>query len=224
MKLNLFLMLGAVAVLLTACSTQVADDDGQLEAREGSDTTVNVYDGDRVVNNTTVYEDRYIPVVVDDDDDTIIIRDGDDDTIIVDWESGEEERNEDIARDFIESTATYSSDGSGLELTGSQKLATNPPLLVYEFTYTSAGEGYGDRDGAVGGETQHRVRVMIMNGEIVSAINDGIWNELTRAPVRQSGERADGEYCGNGATCESGLYCFRMSDGADAQGICIEQA
>jgi hypothetical protein len=218
--------------LLTACSTQVTDDDGtdqvvDRDARD-SDVNVNVYDNDNrgpvVVNNTTtVYRDNYYPVVVDDDDDTtVIIRDSDDTTVV--WQSGEQERNEDIARDFIESTATYRSDGSDLELVDAQKLSTNPPLLVYDFTYTSEGEGYGDRDGTVGEQTEHRVRVIIMNGEIVSAINDGIWNELTRSPVRQGGVHAEGEFCDDDATCEGDLYCFRMSDGDDAQGICIEEA
>jgi hypothetical protein len=225
------LMIGLLAaIILAACTPAntvvdtgsnadddnvVVDDRRDAQADRDQQTTVNVYDD----------ED---PVYVDDNPDTVVVeRTQPQRTVVITtWESGEQEKNEDIARDFIESTATYEMDGSDLTLADSTKLGTNPPLLVYDFTYTSENSGYGDRSTRDGEETQHRTRVVIMNGDIISAITDGLWNELTHRPVSAgSDDRLQGDMCGGAddAGCVSDLYCFRTSDASDASGYCVAE-
>jgi hypothetical protein len=227
MKLHLFVITLAFALLVTACA-KPADDITVVDtgARSEARTTYNNTSG-TVIN---VYQEQPNTVVVDDTPDVVVQNDATVRVVrTVAWESGEQERNEEIAAQYIRSRGTYEFDGSNLRLTDTQKRATNPPLLVYTFMYESRFGGYGDRDGQVVTEavTPHTVRVVIMNGDVVSAITDNTWNEMTQHTVSTSGtNRLPGDPCGGAQdyTCAGDLYCFRESDEAMASGYCVDQA
>ena len=76
--------------------------------------------------------------------------------------------------------ATYIYDGSDLQLVSYQELIPGQKYeLVYEFT--SRAGGYGDRSDEMSIQviTPHEIVVMIDSGQVVSAITDGVYDEIT---------------------------------------------
>jgi hypothetical protein len=221
------------AVMLVACGTTVVDTaDADREYNRQTETTVvnntTIVNPPPVVNNTTIIKET---TIVREKGDTVIYvyptdRAVDRTTVTtVRLTAEEQQKNEEIARAYIQSRGTYAYDGRNLELVDSAKTQTNPPLIIYMFRYESDNAGYGDRSGLRndGDDTEHNVRVVIMNGRVISVITDGVWNEMTQTQVVAAASgRQNGDICGtnNEYECANRLTCVRESDDSDAAGVC----
>ena len=96
------------------------------------------------------------------------------------------EEAEQTAMDWVENNApTYLFDGSELEVVGSDMLEED----VYEVTlsFTSSSAGYGDRTDEMVAQviTPHETVVTVERGEVVSAITDTIYNEMTASYIEE---------------------------------------
>lgn len=87
-----------------------------------------------------------------------------------------------IAKHFILNAPTYAFDGidGTLLLIQTTSLESWPVQYVVIFSFESSHAGYGDRTGEVLAQvvTTHVVTVKVVNGEVVQAVIDDIWNEL----------------------------------------------
>lgn len=86
------------------------------------------------------------------------------------------------ATTFVRESPTYQFDGSNLTLVEEQILESDPIQYVFTFTFLSASAGYGDRSDQIVAQvlTDHVAHVIIVEGQIVSAILDGQWDMLTQ--------------------------------------------
>lgn len=97
-------------------------------------------------------------------------------------------RYSDVARNWIETESpTYLFDGSNLLLTGSRKIEDD--VYEYTFTFDSRQAGYGDRTDEVSAQviTEHEIVVRVEGMRVVSAITDGVYNEMTGELMSASG-------------------------------------
>lgn len=109
----------------------------------------------------------------------------------------------DVARTWIEEESpTYNFDGSDLTLTNSQELGGGS--YQHTFTFNSSQAGYGDRTGEVLAQviTPHTTVVRIENGRVVSAITDGVYDEMTEQML----SLPDGEDEGDTRTVQLFFY------------------
>ena len=84
-----------------------------------------------------------------------------------------------IAQDWIvNNSPTYKFDGQDLAFLG-----TREGKIYFAFQSTSA--GYGDRTGQMSATviTPHIMEIIVENGEVVSAITDGKYNEITNEMI-----------------------------------------
>ena len=85
-----------------------------------------------------------------------------------------------LATDFLMESPTYSYDGipGSIELVEGEQ---NVDIWTVTHTYTSRHSGYGDREDQMLLQvlTNHTLVIKIRDGKIISAINDGKYNELT---------------------------------------------
>lgn len=92
------------------------------------------------------------------------------------------ERTEDIARDWVESRSpTYAYDGTNLTLTNSTETGECSACYEYTYTFESLHAGYGDREDSIVAQviTPHTIVVSFWNGDLMTAITDGIFDELS---------------------------------------------
>ena len=87
-----------------------------------------------------------------------------------------------IAKHFIMNSPTYAFDGidGSMLLIQTTSLESWPVQYIVIFSFESSHAGYGDRSSEVLAQvvTTHVVTVKVVNGEVVQAVIDDIWNEL----------------------------------------------
>ena len=87
-----------------------------------------------------------------------------------------------IAKHFILNAPTYAFDGidGTLRVVETMSLESWPVQYIVVLSFESSHAGYGDRTGEVLAQvvTTHVATVKVVNGEVVQAIIDDIWNEL----------------------------------------------
>ncbi|MEX0933408.1 MAG: GerMN domain-containing protein [Candidatus Paceibacterota bacterium] len=130
-----------------------------------------------------------------------------------------QENYQEVAERWIEEESpTYLYDGSELEHVG----VTEREVGVYEhtFTFTSNQAGYGDRSEEMSAQviTPHEIIVTVDNGEVVSAVTDGIYNELAGELIVRDG--------GGGGDEVVSLYFYDEKADTDATGniLCSSEA
>ena len=95
-----------------------------------------------------------------------------------------------IAQEFIESSSTFAFDGIketlSLELVAIRE--SFPEQYVIEADFDSLHGGYGDRtdEMVIQVITPHSMNLVVINGEVTSAILDGKWDELNQIPLPET--------------------------------------
>ena len=100
-----------------------------------------------------------------------------------------------IAENFIEhSVATYKFDGGNLQFKSMVVQESYPETYVLTYSFMSSQAGYGDRSEMFSAQvmTQHELRIAISRGEVVSAVTDGRYNEITGSMIGQGSNDDDG--------------------------------
>ena len=97
------------------------------------------------------------------------------------------EEAERIAENWVETAPTYSFDGFDLELKNHEVLETFPEQHILNYTFTSRHGGYGNRTDRIVTEalTPHNIEVIVSEGEVMSAVVDGEWDEITQQPLEK---------------------------------------
>jgi hypothetical protein len=92
------------------------------------------------------------------------------------------EQAKSAAEAWIKSAPTYSYDCSDLTFIDIGQLNTIPITYILRYSFKSA--GYGDRRNVTGPQiiTTHEITVAINEGQVMGAVIDSKWNELTQAP------------------------------------------
>jgi hypothetical protein len=136
-------------------------------------------------------------------------------TSLTQQENDEDYRN--VAEAWVvEESLTYPYDGSNLEYTNT----TESEEGVYEhtFSFESSQAGYGDRTGDILAQviTPHEIVVTIRDGQVVSAVTDGVYNEMTGTMISENGSD-DKQVL---------LYFYREEDDLDNAGnvLCSAEA
>jgi len=97
-----------------------------------------------------------------------------------------------IAIYFIKNSQTYQYDGidGTLKVVEHRILESYPVQNVIIMTFDSSHAGFGDRTGQVLAQviTRHRVSVTVVEGNVVHAVIDEIWDELNQHEVGSSDE------------------------------------
>jgi hypothetical protein len=85
-----------------------------------------------------------------------------------------------LAESWIKEAPTYKYDGSGLVLVDYIQQESYPVRHVLTYNFTSSHSGYGDRSDQVTAPviTNHTIKVTIIDGNVDSAIIDGVWDEM----------------------------------------------
>ena len=85
-----------------------------------------------------------------------------------------------LAESWIREAPTYTYDGSGLVLVKYVQQESFPVRHVLTYNFTSSHAGYGDRSGKVTAPviTNHTIKITIIDGNVDSAIIDGVWDEM----------------------------------------------
>lgn len=111
---------------------------------------------------------------------------------------------------------TYVFDGSDLTLASQQELI---PGQRYQcnFSFTSAAAGYGDRTGQMVAQviTPHTMEVTIENGQVISAITDGVFDEIRGVITDQSLPDQPGVINDTPETLSIRLYFVTTSNGQE---------
>jgi hypothetical protein len=85
-----------------------------------------------------------------------------------------------LAEAWIRGAPTYKYDGSGLRLVNYVQQESYPVRHVLTYTFASSHAGYGDRSGKVTAQvvTEHSITIMVVDGNVESAVMDGRWDEM----------------------------------------------
>lgn len=84
-----------------------------------------------------------------------------------------------VALEYVENDApTYVFDGSGLELVDESEVEEG--VFEFVFDFDSSAAGYGDREDQMLAQviTSHTIVVTVKDGEVISAITDGVYSEV----------------------------------------------
>ena len=104
----------------------------------------------------------------------------------------EDETAVNVALVFLKNGATFKFDGipETLIIGETLILESYPVQYVVTITFNSRYAGYGDRTGQMLIQviTHHTARVTIVNGDVVSATLDDVWDELNQEELYQTGE------------------------------------
>jgi len=94
---------------------------------------------------------------------------------------------EEIAEEYIITAPTYAYDGYDLQLLDHVILESFPEQHVLTYSFSSLQAGYGDRSDSVSAQviTDHEIVVKVVDGEVVSAIIDERWDEMTQEEMDQ---------------------------------------
>jgi hypothetical protein len=95
------------------------------------------------------------------------------------------EASRNIAESWIkEESSTYLHDGLDLMLISEKEVVAD---LVYSYVYSfqSRSAGYGDRSDQMSAQviTPHQIEIVVESGEVISAINDDIYDEINREMI-----------------------------------------
>ena len=111
---------------------------------------------------------------------------------VSDTSISEDEMAVDIALAFLKNGATFKFDGiTGSIVIGETLILESYPVqYVVTISFDSRHGGYGDRTGQflIQVITPHEARITVVSGEVVSAILDGVWDELNQEELYQPGE------------------------------------
>lgn len=106
----------------------------------------------------------------------------------------EDETAVDVALVFLKNGATFKFDGipETLIIGETLILESYPIQYVVTITFDSRHAGYGDRTGQILAQviTRHTARITVVNGGVVSATLDDVWDELNQEELYQP----DGEF------------------------------
>jgi spore germination protein GerM len=107
---------------------------------------------------------------------------------------------------IIDNSSTYGFDGFDLELISEKKVVGEEAYSV-TFFFNSNAAGYGDRADEMAAQviTPHLIEVVVKNGEVVSAVTDGVYDEM-------KGEMIEGT---NPETTEIKLYFVKVTEGQE---------
>lgn len=101
--------------------------------------------------------------------------------------SGIEEAREVAENWIVNNSPTYTFDGSGLALQSEEELAEEETYL-FVFSFESRAAGYGDRTSEMAAQviTSHTVEIIVQEGEVVSAVTDGDYDEMKREMTEEA--------------------------------------
>lgn len=89
-----------------------------------------------------------------------------------------------IALDFLRNSATFKFDGieDSIQVEETRILESYPVQYIVIISFDSSHAGYGDRTGQFLAQvvTRHNAWIKVVEGEIISAILDNIWDELNQ--------------------------------------------
>lgn len=106
-----------------------------------------------------------------------------------------------LAMDFVESSPTFAFDGiaDNLAVEDVKILESFPEQFVITINFESLHGGYGDRTGQFLTQaiTPHTITVTIVDGQIISAIIDGVWNEVNQEMLEDTFSDGVGEFWGS---------------------------
>ncbi|MCJ7741095.1 MAG: hypothetical protein MUO95_00175 [Methanoregula sp.] len=91
----------------------------------------------------------------------------------------DENQIKELAESWIREAPTYKYDGSGLGFVNYVQQESFPVRHVLTYNFRSSHAGYGDRSGKVTPPviTEHTIKIVIIDGNVDSAIIDGVWDE-----------------------------------------------
>jgi hypothetical protein len=106
-----------------------------------------------------------------------------------------------LAIDFVKNASTFAFDGIGDSITVEDVmiLESFPVQYVVAINFESLHGGYGDRTGQFLTQaiTPHTVIVTVVDGKIISAIIDDVWDEVNQEMLDNSDNGAIGEFWGS---------------------------
>lgn len=117
------------------------------------------------------------------------------------------EKPEEIAENWILSNSpTYRFDGSGLKMVSEEK-APGEELYSFVFSFESKAAGYGNRSDKATAQviTPHVIEVVVKDGEVVSAITDGVYDEMKEELIEED----------NPETIKINLYFVKVTEGQE---------
>ena len=94
-----------------------------------------------------------------------------------------------VAQRFIVTTPTFAFDGDintlDTEYVGATK--SIPPQYIIRISFNSSHGGYGDRQGQMLTQaiTPHTMEIIVLQGKVISAVTDQIWDELNNHEVTE---------------------------------------
>ena len=100
--------------------------------------------------------------------------------IVVEEKTFNLEESRKIAEDWIiHNSPTYVYDGFDLDLVFEEELIEG--VFLFSFSFQSRAAGYGDRQDEMVAQviTLHEIEVVVEQGEVVSAITDGVYDEIS---------------------------------------------
>lgn len=97
-----------------------------------------------------------------------------------------EQQSKETAKSFVEDSATYKFDGSGLSFKESIPMDC-PYCWQFAFEFQSSAAGYGNREGMMLAQviTSHKAVVTVTEGKVDSAILDGKWDMVNQEAIKE---------------------------------------
>ncbi len=92
-----------------------------------------------------------------------------------------------VAEQWVRAAPTYAYDGFDLALQEQYVRESHPEQYVFIYTFTTRAAGYGDRSDEMVAQvlTDREIEVVVIDGEVVSAVIDGVWDELRQEMLAQ---------------------------------------
>jgi len=91
---------------------------------------------------------------------------------------------EELAKEFVESSPTFSFDGvhGSIEIVDVVAAESYPVQYFITVAFECSHAGYGDRTGQVLAQviTPHVMRITVSDGQVLNAVIDGVWDELNQ--------------------------------------------
>lgn len=98
------------------------------------------------------------------------------------------ERIKEVAEQWIKSEAsTYVFDGHNLEFLNIKEIKRGEKYGLM-FSFESRAAGYGDRTDEMAAQviTPHIIEVVVENGEVISAVTDGVYDEISKEMISEN--------------------------------------
>lgn len=93
---------------------------------------------------------------------------------------------EEIAKNWVTNSATYSFDGSNLKLLNTQT-NTEKDFYIFTFSFDSSHGGYGDRTNLITTQviTPHNIEIIMKDKVVESAITDNVYDEIKQKMINE---------------------------------------